>query len=119
MAWGTNAGVGRMGLISDVATQRLLSLSDSFLRPESLSAASDLISNHIAHLPIFQHLTLGNDLHSSSDGQKFESVETLNARYSPKYFGLKKGVVAYTLVARLRYPTGSTHSITTHHRRVG
>jgi len=43
---------------------------------------------------------LGDALHSSSDGQKFEtSIHTLNARHSPKYFGLKKGVVSYTLVA--------------------
>ena len=27
------------------------------------------------------------------------SIHTLNARHSPKYFGLKKGVVSYTLVA--------------------
>ena len=25
--------------------------------------------------------------------------ETINARHSPKYFGLKKGIVSYTLVA--------------------
>jgi TnpA family transposase len=39
-------------------------------------------------------------VHSSSDGQKFETrLHTINARYSPKYFGLHKGVVSYTLVA--------------------
>ena len=39
-------------------------------------------------------------LHSSSDGQKFETrINTINSRHSPKYFGLKKGVVSYTLVA--------------------
>jgi TnpA family transposase len=39
-------------------------------------------------------------VHSSSDGQKFETrIPTINARYSPKYFGLKKGIVSYTLVA--------------------
>jgi TnpA family transposase len=39
-------------------------------------------------------------VHSSSDGQKFETrIPTLLARYSPKYFGLKKGIVSYTLVA--------------------
>jgi len=38
-------------------------------------------------------------LHSSSDGQKFETrIHTFNARHSPKYFGLKKGIVSYTLV---------------------
>lgn len=39
-------------------------------------------------------------MHSSSDGQKFETgVRTFNARHSPKYFGLKKGIVPYTAVA--------------------
>src|SRR5262249_5606164 len=42
----------------------------------------------------------GEVIHSSSDGQKFETgLPTFNARHSPKYFGLKKGIVAYTLVA--------------------
>lgn len=37
---------------------------------------------------------------SSSDGQKVETaVRTFNARHSPKYFGLKKGIVPCTLVA--------------------
>ena len=35
----------------------------------------------------------------SSDGQRIETqIPTINARYSSKYFGLKKGVSAYTLV---------------------
>jgi TnpA family transposase len=59
-----------------------------------------VFSNAIAKLPIFRHYDIGDALHSSSDGQKFEtSIHTLNARHSPKYFGLKKGVVSYTLVA--------------------
>ena len=36
----------------------------------------------------------------SVDGQKFESADpTIKARYSRKYFGKGKGVVAYTLLA--------------------
>ena len=72
------------------------------------------ISNAIAKLPIFRHYDLDQSVHSSSDtpsadtlslragsiGQKFETqIPTINARYSPKYFGLKKGIVSYTLVA--------------------
>ncbi|HLB86326.1 MAG TPA: transposase, partial [Terriglobales bacterium] len=54
----------------------------------------------IGELPIFRHYDIGDVLHSSSDGQKFETrINTINARYSPKYFGLKKGVVSYSLVA--------------------
>ncbi len=70
------------------------------LRPETLKAANDCISNAIAALTMFRHYDIAGVVHSSSDGQKFETAPpTFNARYSPKYFGLKKGMVAYTLVA--------------------
>jgi TnpA family transposase len=100
VAWGTNMGLGRMGEISDVGYQALATTSDNFLRLETLRKANDRVSNAIAQLPVFQQYMIDDTLHSSSDGQKFETrIHTLNARYSPKYFGLKKGVVAYTLIA--------------------
>jgi hypothetical protein len=53
-----------------------------------------------AKLPIFQHYDIDESLHSSSDGQKIESRNnTVNSRHSPKYFGLGKGIVSYTMVA--------------------
>jgi len=67
---------------------------------ETLRKANDRICNIIAELPIFRHYDIDETIHSSSDGQKFETrIHTINARYSPKYFGLKKGIVSYTLVA--------------------
>jgi TnpA family transposase len=99
-AWATNMGLGRMGEISDISFHTLVSASDNFIRPETLREANNRISNAIAKLSIFRHYDIGDAIHSSSDGQKFEtSIHTLNARHSPKYFGLKKGVVSYTLVA--------------------
>ena len=89
-----------MGDISDITFATLASASENFLRLETLKAANDCISNAIAALAIFRHYDIANVVHSSSDGQKFETaLPTFNARYSPKYFGLNKGVVAYTLVA--------------------
>ena len=100
IAWGTNMGLGKMGEISDVGYHALRGTSDNFLRLETLKKANDLVSNAVAALPIFASFDLGEVIHSSSDGQKFESQhDTFNARHSPKYFGLGKGVVAYTLVA--------------------
>jgi TnpA family transposase len=100
IAWGTNMGLGRMGEISDISFDTLLRTSENFLRPETLKAANDCVSNAIAALPIFRHYDLDNVIHSSSDGQKFETdLHTFNARHSPKYFGLKKGLVAYSLIA--------------------
>jgi TnpA family transposase len=100
IAWATNMGLGRMGAISDLSSQTLVATSESFLRLETLGEANDRISNAIAALPLFRQYDLGGTLHSSSDGQKFETrLPTINARYSPKYFGLHKGVVSYSLVA--------------------
>jgi len=100
LAWGTNMGLGRMGDISDISWQALATTSENFIRLETLQGANDLVSNAIAALPIFRHYDIGDTLHSSSDGQKFETrIHTINARYSPKYFGLKKGIVSYALVA--------------------
>ena len=100
IAWGTNIGLGKMGGISDISSQKLRTASDNFIRPETLSRANDLIANAISEFPLFQNYNINKVVHSSSDGQKFETkFQTINARHSPKYFGLKKGVVSYTLVA--------------------
>jgi len=49
-----------------------------------------------------RHFDIDEAVHSSSDGQKFEAaIPKINALHSAKYFGLKKGVVAYTLLANL------------------
>jgi hypothetical protein len=99
VAWGTNMGLGRMGEVSDIGAPALLQASEGFIRLETLKAANDTLSNAIAALPITRHDDLGEVVHSSSDGQKFETRRpTFNARYGPKYFGLKKGIVVDTLV---------------------
>ncbi len=99
IAWGTNLGIGRMAHVSDLSFNQLSTVSENFVRLETLDAANEIVSNHIAKLSIFRHYNIENVLHSSSDGQKFETTrETINARHSPKYFGLKKGIVSYSLV---------------------
>ena len=65
-----------------------------------LHAANDAISNATAALAMFGQYDIDGMKHSSSDGQRVETqIHTINARYGSKYFGLKKGVSAYTLVA--------------------
>jgi len=99
VAWGTNTGLGRMGETSDIGYQALQGASDDFVRLETLGPANDCLPNGIVALSITGHYDLGGLVHSSSDGQKFETRRpTFNARHGPKYFGLKKGIVAYTLV---------------------
>jgi TnpA family transposase len=100
IAWGTNMGIGRMSEISDINYSTLSTTSDNFIRLETLKEANDTISNAIAKLSIFRHYDIGELLHSSSDGQKIETRrDTINARHSSKYFGLRKGIVECTLVA--------------------
>lgn len=85
---------------SDITYHVLESTYQQYLRQASLHAANDYISNAIAALPIFPHYSFDlNTLYGAVDGQKF-GVErpTVKARYSRKYFGRGKGVVAYTLL---------------------
>jgi len=100
MAWGTNTGLGKMSKISDQTADVLQTVSDNFIRLETLQEANQKIVDEIAEFELLQDFNINGLVHSSSDGQKFETrFQTINSRYSPKYFGLKKGIVAYTLVA--------------------
>jgi TnpA family transposase len=99
LAWGLNMGVLKMGVISDINYHALHAASENFVRLETLKAANDLVANAIAGLPIFHSYDIDGKLHSSSDGIKIETrISTINARHSPKYFGLHKGVVSANVV---------------------
>jgi TnpA family transposase len=66
---------------------------------ETLKEADDIVCNAIAKLPFFRCFNIDGAIHSSSDGQKFETrIHTINSRHSPKYFGLGKGIAPYTIV---------------------
>ena len=101
IANGTNLGILKMADICDLRLASLQTTERNYVRLSTLKAANDVISNAIATLPIFKFWNLGKDsLHASLDGQKFKTQrDTLISRYSSKYFGLEKGVVAYTLLA--------------------
>ena len=101
VAFGTNHGLRRMADISDISYYELVGTAQNYLRRETLQAANDCIINATAGLPMFEYYHIYNDtIHSSSDGQKYQTqFETINSRYSSKYFGLSKGVTAYTMVA--------------------
>lgn len=89
-----------MSRTSDIPYHVLEATYQQYLRQASLQAANDRISNAIATLPIFAYYSFDLDaLYGAVDGQKF-GVErpTVKARYSRKYFGRGKGVVAYTLL---------------------
>jgi TnpA family transposase len=98
---GTNLGSAKMAELCDLPQNELTASDQHFIRLATLRNDNDVISNAIAALPIFRHWNFAADLlHASLDGQKFiTEFDTLLSRYSPKYFGLMKGVVAYTLLA--------------------
>jgi TnpA family transposase len=89
-----------MAPTSDLSYPTLFTAANNFLRPETVREGNDRVSNATAKLPIFRHYPIDDIIHSSSDGQKFETqIHTLRSRHSPKYFGLKKGITNYTGVA--------------------
>ena len=101
VALGTNYSLYQMAQISDMDQNDLEGTTRNFMRMETLQAANDLITNAYRKLPMFQYYNVDEDtVHSSSDGQKFSvQYDTVNARHSPKYYGLGKGVSAYSLIA--------------------
>jgi TnpA family transposase len=96
---GTNMGLGKMAEVSGLSHAALMNTARSYLRQETVHAANDAISNATARLPAFKLYNIRDAIHSSSDGQRIQTqTDTINARYSPKYFGLEKGVSSDTLV---------------------
>ena len=99
-AMGTNMGLLKMAEVAELKYSTLATTARNFLREDTLRAANDVITNATAKLSAFQLFNIQERLHSSSDGQRFETqVNTPKARHSPKYFGMKKGVSVCTVVA--------------------
>lgn len=100
VAMGTNMGLWKMAAVSGLAHASLAGASRNYLRLETVRDANDAITNATSALPAFHLYDIREALHSSRDGQRMETqIDTINARYSPKYFGLQKGVSSYTRVA--------------------
>jgi TnpA family transposase len=91
----------RMAETCDIPCHVLEETDRQHIRLATLRDACDRISNFIANFPIFPLYSFDPEiLYGSVDGQKFASAEpTIKSRYSRKYFGKGKGVVAYTLLA--------------------
>jgi TnpA family transposase len=101
IAQAMNHGNFKMAETCDIPYHVLEATHQQHLRPATLIEASNALSNFIASLPIFPYYSIDMDvLYGSVDGQKFAAASpTLKARHSRKYFGMDRGVVAYTLLA--------------------
>ena len=120
MAQAMNHGLNSMSDISNISYHMLQYSYKQYFRESTLRNANSIISAAITKLPIFQHYQAGFVMKFAAvDGQKF-SVEkpTTKARYSKKYFGRGRGVVAYTLLCNhipLHSQVISAHSHESHY----
>ncbi|MCQ6289395.1 transposase, partial [Bacillus cereus] len=72
--WGTNMRLYRMGQVSDIEYSNLATTSAYLIRLETLKDANVCISNATSKLRIVQCYDLDDFIHSSSDGQKYETL---------------------------------------------
>jgi TnpA family transposase len=100
VANGFSFGTYRMAQSCDISYSTLSNIEKNFLSLENLREANDIITNKIASLKVFNSWNIATDiLLAAIDGQKYETrIDTTQARHSPKYFGLKKGVVSFSMV---------------------
>ncbi|KTD12286.1 transposase Tn3 [Legionella hackeliae] len=100
IAQALNSGNLNMADISDIPYDTLFDTYQSRLRLQTLKQANDIISDDISKMPIFPLYSLDMFLlYAALDGQKYEVPRpTIKARYSKKYYGKGKGVVAYTML---------------------
>ncbi len=100
MAQAMNHGLNVMADISNISYHTLQYNYKQYFRESTLQKASSIISAATSKLPIFKYYQAGFDMRFAAvDGQKFSVKNpTTKARYSKKYFGRGRGVVAYTLL---------------------
>jgi len=101
VAFGENIGLLEMAGISDISYQSMLTTARNFIFLENLKKANDFVTNALAKLSIFKYFNIEEEtIHGSIDGSKIDTqTNTINARNSPKYFGLRKGVSSIALIA--------------------
>ncbi len=103
VGYGCNISLSKMGKISKGISENELDTATTwYLSEENTTESNDKIVAYIDSLEISQLLKAKQDInHTSSDGQKYSiksSTDSTNAGWSHKYFGLDKGVVAYTFI---------------------
>ena len=106
-AQATNMGLKQMSSSSGFSYHKLKNMSTNFIREETLKIVNEKLVNETKKLPIFQHYNVDQknteNIFSAIDGQKYSvGVDTINARYSQKYFGRDKGISALTMSANFQ-----------------
>ncbi len=93
--------IEQMAEISDISYNMLRSTREDFFSVATLCDVNDVVANYIHSLPIFKTWDLiDNQTLADTDGQKILSTNnTIQSRYSKKFFGGEKGTSIYTLLA--------------------
>lgn len=90
-------GSRKIADISDLNESALLTAEAAYIRIETLIAATDIINNAAAKLPIYKGWYIDSVLHGSLDGLKLGTrLRNILARHSSKFFGMGIGVSAYS-----------------------
>ena len=98
---GCGIGTRKMARISQQINEAELEHTVNwFFSPEGTQAANDRVVQLMDRLELPNiYRRIPGQLHTSSDGQKFEvHLDSLNANYSFKYFGKYQGVSVYTFL---------------------
>ena len=98
---GCGIGTRKMAQISNQINEAELDHTVNwFFSTEGAHAANDRVVRLMDQLELPNvYRRIPGQLHTSSDGQKFEvRVDSLNANYSFKYFGKHQGVSVYTFI---------------------
>jgi len=101
VGYGCDIGQNKIAQISkQINESELENTINWYFSLESLHAANDRILSVLDRMELPEiYRRNAEKLHTSSDGQKFETaVESLNANYSFKYFGQSKGVTVYSFI---------------------
>jgi len=97
VAEATNLGLSTMAHASGLPLHELERVYDWYFREETLRSAIHRLISYHQSLPITSHF--GDGTTSSSDGIRFGmAASNLNARYNPRYFGVRRGVTLYNHV---------------------
>ncbi len=103
LGYGCNLSLSKMGKISKgINENQLDNVKTWYMSEENTNEANDKIVAFMDKLEIVKFMRENQAInHTSSDGQKYnlsQSIDSINAGYSFKYFGTDKGVVAYTFI---------------------
>ena len=101
IGFGCFIGTNKMARISKLINQsELENTVNWYFSLSNIHAANDSVLRLMAELELPEvYRRKPGELHTSSDGQKYEvTVDSLNANYSFKYFGQKKGSTVYSFI---------------------